>query len=45
MLAAAQGAIDAYLEITGEDWKPYVARRESETVERKSAAAEMGAFG
>ncbi|TRL28973.1 hypothetical protein FM996_18015 [Methylosinus sporium] len=45
LLAAAHGAIDAYLEITGEDWKPYVAQSEGETVERKSAAAELGAFG
>lgn len=45
LLAAAHGAIDAYLEITGEDWKPYVAPSEGQSVERKSAEAEMSAFG
>jgi hypothetical protein len=45
LLAAAEGTVDAYLAITGEDWKPYVAQREDETVERKSAATEMSAFG
>lgn len=46
LLAAAEGAINAYVEITGEDWKPYVAPAEaSGSVERKSAAAEMSAFG
>ncbi|ATQ70758.1 hypothetical protein CQW49_22495 (plasmid) [Methylosinus trichosporium OB3b] len=45
LLAAAEGAVQAYLEITGEDWKPYVAPSETENVERKSAAAELGAFG
>jgi hypothetical protein len=45
LLAAAEGAVEAYLVITGEDWKPYVAPSETESVERKSASAEMGAFG
>lgn len=46
LLAAAEGAVTAYKEITGEDWKPYVAENEaSQTVERKSSAAEMSAFG
>lgn len=45
LLAAAEGAISAYLEITGEDWKPYVAQGETQSVERKSAEAEMSAFG
>jgi len=44
LLAAAEGAINAYIEITGEDWKPYVPASEQPSVARKSAAAELGAF-
>jgi hypothetical protein len=44
LLAAAEGAVNAYKEITGEDWKPYVAPNE-QSVERRSSAAEMSAFG
>ena len=45
LLAAAEGAIAAYAEITGEDWKPYLAPVQGPaTVERKSVAAQMGAF-
>ena len=44
LLAAADGAVNAYKEITGEDWKPYVAPNE-QSVERRSSAAEMSAFG
>ena len=44
LLAAAEGAISAYLTITGEDWKPYNAPAEDEGVARKSAAAELSAF-
>jgi len=46
LLAAAEGAVNAYKEITGEEWKPYVAAQDaSQSVERKSAAAELAAFG
>ena len=46
LLAAAEGAITAYKEITGEDWKPYIADNEGpQTAERKSTAAEISAFG
>ena len=46
LLAAAEGAVNAYREITGEDWKPYVAAPDaSQSVERKSAATELAAFG
>lgn len=44
VLAAADGAIKAYKEITGEDWKPYTAQNET-PLARRSAEAEMGAFG
>jgi hypothetical protein len=45
-LGAAEGAVKAYLAITGEEWKPFVAPIDnSQTVDRKSAAAELGAFG
>jgi len=44
LLAAAEGAINAYKEITGEAWKAYVAPNE-QSVERRSAAAELSAFG
>jgi len=45
-LAAADGAIAAYAEITGETWKPYEALTEtSQSVDRQAAAAELTAFG
>jgi hypothetical protein len=45
LLAAAEGAVAAYAEVTGEAWKPYVAPvPASAGVSRKSAAAEMAAF-
>jgi len=44
MLAAAEGAVNAYKEITGEAWKAFVAPNE-QSVERRSAAAELSAFG
>ena len=43
--AAAEGAVHAYAEITGEDWKPYEAPQAGGSVNRQSAAAEMEAFG
>jgi hypothetical protein len=44
LLAAAEGAVIAYKEITGDDWKPFVAPNEA-PIERRSAAAELSAFG
>jgi hypothetical protein len=45
LMAAAEGAISAYAEITGETWKPYEApMAPSASVSRKSAAVEMAAF-
>jgi hypothetical protein len=45
LLAAAEGAVAAYAEITGEDWKPYEApAAPSANVSRQSAAVEMAAF-
>ena len=45
LMAAAEGALAAYADITGEDWKPYEAPlAPAATVARKSAAAEMAAF-
>jgi hypothetical protein len=43
LLAAAHGAIDAYKDLTGEDWKAYEAPAEAQ-VEKKAATAQMGAF-
>jgi len=44
LLAAADGAVTAFKDITGEDWKPYEAPAET-GVEKKAAAAQIGAFG
>jgi hypothetical protein len=45
LMAAAEGAISAYAEITGETWKPYEAPASpAASVSRKSAAVEMAAF-
>ena len=44
LLAAAHGAIEAYQELTGNDWKAYEAAPEG-TVEKKAASAQIGAFG
>jgi hypothetical protein len=46
ILAAAEGAVDAYVDATGETWKPYEAPRlNTQSVSRQSAAAEIAAFG
>ena len=46
LLAAAQGAVNAYKEITGEDWKAYQAQAEgAAAMEKRSAEAQLGAFG
>jgi len=45
LMAAAEGAVSAYAEITGETWKPYEAPvAQAAGVARKSAAVEMAAF-
>src|SRR6202521_3135973 len=45
LMAAAEGAISAYGDITGETWKPYEAPASpAASVSRKSAAVEMAAF-
>jgi hypothetical protein len=45
LMAAAEGAIAAYADITGENWKPYEApMAPSASVSRKSAAVVMAAF-
>jgi hypothetical protein len=45
LLAAAEGAVHAYAEIIGEEWRPYEAAPAAPaTVSRQSAAAEMEAF-
>jgi len=45
LLAAAEGAVKAYHEITGSEWKPYVPNTpESQTVTRQAAAARASAF-
>jgi hypothetical protein len=45
LMAAAEGALAAYAECTGETWKPYqAATAPAAGVARKAAAAEMAAF-
>ena len=43
--AAAEGAVHAYAEITGEDWQPYEPPHSAGTVSRQSTAAELEALG
>jgi len=46
LMAAAEGAIDAYTHITGEKWKPYEPPVAGPaTVGRQAAEAEIAAFG
>jgi hypothetical protein len=46
LMAAAEGAVQAYAHIIGEDWKPYEPPAAPSTgVSRQSAAAELAAFG
>jgi hypothetical protein len=45
LMAAAEGALAAYADVTGEEWKPYEApAAPSASVARRSASAEMAAF-
>ena len=43
--AAAEGAVHAYAEISGEDWQPYEPPHSTGTVNRQSTAAELEALG
>ena len=46
LLAAAEGTVDGYKQVTGEEWKPYVAPADNnKKVDRQSADAELSAFG
>jgi hypothetical protein len=46
LFGAATGAVQAYAEITGEEWKPYEApTAPSRSVSRQAAAAELDALG
>jgi hypothetical protein len=45
LLAAAEGTVSAYKEITGEDWKAYQAPAQGPaTVDRRSADAQLSAL-
>lgn len=44
LLAGAEGAVHAYAEVTGDDWKPYEASAPAGNVSRQAAAAAMDAF-
>ena len=45
LLAAAQGAVDAFAAVTGSDWKPYQpSQSAAQGVTRKAAQAEVSAF-
>jgi hypothetical protein len=45
LMAAAEGALAAYADLTGEEWRPYEAPvAPAASVTRKSAAVEMAAF-
>ena len=44
-LAAARGAVDAYAEITGQEWKPYARNvQPGQRVDQRAAAAQVAAF-
>ena len=45
LFAAATGAVHAYAELTGEDWKPYEAPAPSRSVSRQAASTELDALG
>ncbi len=46
LLAAAEGAVDAFAQATGSDWKPYEgSSRPAMSVDRQAAAAQMAALG
>jgi len=41
LLAAAHGAIDAYKDITGEEWKPYRAPAEGQPLEQRALKSQL----
>ena len=46
LLAAAEGAVDAYAQVTGSDWKPYQGNsRPAMAVNKQAAAAQIAALG
>jgi hypothetical protein len=45
LYAAAQGAVFAFSQITGDEWKPYETAQPGNTVEQRSTAAMMAALG
>ena len=46
LLAAAEGAVDAYAQVTGSDWKPYQGNsRPATSVSRQAADAQIAALG
>ena len=46
LMATAEGAVSAYAQITGDEWKPYEPpAAPSASTSRQSAAAQIGAFG
>jgi hypothetical protein len=45
LLAAAEGAADAYLQVTGSEWTPYIAPAEgAQATERRSPADDLAIF-
>jgi hypothetical protein len=44
LLAAAHGAVEAYREITGSEWKAYEAPAETGGIEKRAGSAQIGAF-
>ena len=45
LLAAAQAAVDAYKEITGDDWVPYQAHDDGQApLEQRSLKTQLSAF-
>ncbi len=46
LLAAAEGAVDAFAQVTGNEWKPYQgSARPGMAVDQQAAAAQMAALG
>jgi len=46
LLAAAEGAVDAFAQVTGNEWKPYRgSARSGMAVDQQAAAAQMAALG
>jgi hypothetical protein len=44
LYAAAQGAVSAYSQITGDDWRPYETSQSTDTAEHRSTAAMIAAL-